>query len=45
MLADILVLDRNPFKILVTKIHETRVKLTIINGEIVYKMEAPTGGY
>ena len=43
MLADILVLDRNPFKIPVTEIHETRVKLTIINGEIVYKMEAPSG--
>ncbi len=44
MLADILVLDRNPFKIPVTQIHETRVKLTIINGEIVYRREAPTGG-
>ncbi len=43
MLADILVLDRNPFKIPVTQIHETKVKLTIINGEIVYKMDAPSG--
>ena len=45
MLADILVLDRNPFKIPATEIHETKVKLTIINGEIVYKIEASTGGY
>jgi predicted amidohydrolase YtcJ len=44
MLADILVLDRNPFKIPATEIHETKVKLTIINGEIVYKIEASTGG-
>ncbi len=45
MVADILVLDRNPFRIPVTQIHETRVKLTIINGEIVYRMDAPAGGY
>jgi predicted amidohydrolase YtcJ len=44
MLADILVLDRNPFKIPAIEIHETKVKLTIINGEIVYKIEASTGG-
>ena len=40
MLADLLVLDRNPFKIPVTQIHETKVKLTFINGEVVYR--APT---
>jgi predicted amidohydrolase YtcJ len=37
MLADILVLDRNPFKIPVTQIHNTKVKLTLIDGEIVYQ--------
>ncbi len=37
LLADLLVLDRNPFKIPVTQIHETRVQLTLINGEIVYR--------
>jgi predicted amidohydrolase YtcJ len=37
MLADLLVLDRNPFKIPVTQIHETKVKLTLINGEVVYQ--------
>jgi hypothetical protein len=37
MLADLLVLDRNPFKIPVTQIHETKVKMTFINGEAVYQ--------
>jgi predicted amidohydrolase YtcJ len=40
MLADLLVLDRNPFKLPVAQIHETKVKLTFINGEVVY--QAPT---
>jgi predicted amidohydrolase YtcJ len=40
MLADLLVLDRNPFKIPVTQIHETKVKLTFINGEVVYQAPA-----
>jgi predicted amidohydrolase YtcJ len=42
MLADILVLDRNPFKIPVTQIHNTKVKLTLIDGEIVYQAPDPT---
>jgi len=37
MLADMLVLDRNPFKIPVTDIHNTQVRMTLINGEIVYR--------
>jgi len=37
MLADVLVIDRNPFKIPVTDIHNTKVLMTIINGEIVYR--------
>jgi predicted amidohydrolase YtcJ len=36
MLADLVVMDRNPFKIPVTDIHNTQVKMTLINGEIVY---------
>jgi predicted amidohydrolase YtcJ len=44
MLADILVLDRNPFKIPVTQIHETKVKSTIINGEVVYQAPASPRG-
>jgi predicted amidohydrolase YtcJ len=37
LLADVLVLDRNPYKIPVTQIHDTKVKMTLINGEIVYR--------
>jgi len=37
LLADVLVLDRNPFKIPVTEIHEIKVLKTLINGEIVYQ--------
>jgi predicted amidohydrolase YtcJ len=37
LLADVLVLDRNPFKIPVTQIHRTKVKLGVIDGEVVYR--------
>lgn len=37
MIADLIVLDRNPFKIPVTDIHDTRVKMALINGETVYE--------
>jgi hypothetical protein len=36
MLADLVVLDRNPFSVPITDVHDTRVKMTIINGEIVH---------
>lgn len=36
MLADVLVLDRNPFRIPITQVHETRVRMALINGEVVY---------
>jgi predicted amidohydrolase YtcJ len=36
MLADLVVLDRNPFEVPITDVHDTRVKMTVINGEIVY---------
>ena len=36
MLADLIVLDRNPYRISVTQVHDTKVKMTMINGEIVY---------
>jgi predicted amidohydrolase YtcJ len=39
LLADLLVLDRNPFRIPVTQIHQTKVKLGIINGEVVYRAQ------
>jgi predicted amidohydrolase YtcJ len=40
MLADLIVLDKNPFKIPVTQVHDTHVRLTMINGEIVYRADA-----
>jgi predicted amidohydrolase YtcJ len=36
MLADLVVLDRNPFKVPITQVHDTKVKMAMINGEIVY---------
>lgn len=37
LLADLIVLDRNPFKVPVTEVHKTRVNMVIVNGEIVYE--------
>jgi predicted amidohydrolase YtcJ len=37
MLADLVVLDRNPFRIPITQVHDVRVKMTVINGEIVFQ--------
>lgn len=37
--ADVLVLDRNIFKVPVTQIHQTRVRTTLINGEVVYNRQ------
>ena len=39
MLADVIVLDRNPFKIPITEVHKTKVKMTVINGEIAYRWQ------
>jgi hypothetical protein len=36
LLADLIVLDRNPFKIPITQVHETRLKMALIEGEMVY---------
>jgi predicted amidohydrolase YtcJ len=36
MLADIIVVKQNPFKVPASKIHETKVRMTFINGEKVY---------
>jgi predicted amidohydrolase YtcJ len=40
MLADLIVLDRNPFRIPVTQIHDTKVRMTLIEGETVYTAPA-----
>lgn len=42
LLADVIVLDRNPYKIPITDIHNTKVKLTLINGEVVYRADPLT---
>ena len=36
MLADLVVLDRNPYQVPITQVHDTKVKMTMISGEIVY---------
>ena len=41
LLADLVVIDRNPYEIPVTEVHKIKVRKTIINGEVVY---ARTGG-
>jgi predicted amidohydrolase YtcJ len=37
MLADLVVIDQNPYKIPITEVHKTIVKKAIINGEVVYE--------
>jgi len=37
LLADLVVIDRNPFEMPVTEIHRIKVLQTIINGEVVYE--------
>jgi predicted amidohydrolase YtcJ len=39
MLADVIVLDRNPFEIPITEVHLTEVTLALVNGEVVYRGE------
>lgn len=41
MLADLIVLDRNPFQIPPRQIHSTKVKMTFINGEQVFDAAQP----
>lgn len=37
MLADLIVIDRNPFTVPVNTLHETQVEMVMINGEIVHQ--------
>ena len=39
MVADLIVIDRNPLEISVSEIHDTQVILTMIEGEVVYQKE------
>jgi hypothetical protein len=41
MLADVIVLDQNPFKVPITRVHETKVKMTFIAGEKVFDAASP----
>ena len=36
MLADVIVLDQNPYRVPITRIHDTKVKMTFIGGEKVF---------
>ncbi|MFI1565436.1 amidohydrolase [Streptomyces sp. NPDC020490] len=36
LLADVIVVDQNPFDVPITRVHATEVQLTIIEGEIVF---------
>ena len=40
MLADLIVVDRNPYEIPITEVHNINVEKTIINGEVVYNRAA-----
>jgi predicted amidohydrolase YtcJ len=35
--ADLVVIDRNPFQSPITQLHDAKVKMTLINGEVVYQ--------
>jgi predicted amidohydrolase YtcJ len=41
MHADIIVTEKNPFKIPVTEIHDTKVRMTFVDGELVYDAANP----
>ena len=41
-LADLIVIDRNPYDISSTELHEVAVDLTMIGGEVVFRREAHT---
>jgi predicted amidohydrolase YtcJ len=37
LLADLVVIDRNPFQSPIGTLHDTKVKMVFINGEVVYQ--------
>ncbi len=41
MLADVIVVDRNPFEVPIAQVHETTVKMTFIGGEKVFDAASP----
>ncbi len=36
LLADFIVVDRNPYDVPITQVHQTKVRMTFIGGEKVY---------
>ena len=40
-LADVIIIDRNIFDVPITTVHDTKVEMTIIGGEIVYDADHP----
>jgi predicted amidohydrolase YtcJ len=40
-LADLVVIDRNIFDVPITQVHDTKVELTLIGGEVVYDAAKP----
>ena len=41
MIADLIVVERNPFEIPITELHKTRVLMTYIDGDKVFDRSAP----
>jgi predicted amidohydrolase YtcJ len=41
MLADVIVVDQNPYEVPVTRVHNTRVKMTFVGGEKVFDAAVP----
>ena len=37
LLADLIVIDRNPFTVPIVTVHDTKVETVLINGEVVYE--------
>ena len=37
MLADLVVVERNPFEIPITEVHQTKVLMTLVEGEVLYR--------
>ncbi|MGW3953939.1 amidohydrolase family protein [Streptomyces sp. NPDC004752] len=44
MLADVIVVDQNPFEVPITQVHATKVKMTFVEGEPVYDLQARKSG-
>jgi predicted amidohydrolase YtcJ len=41
MLADIIVVEKNPYEVPITEVHKTKVLMTFINGEKVFDLASP----